>query len=181
MSNTTTTQYKASQKVNEVIRKSMEFPMDKVVFRYRREYRLSEFAATEHERELKRFLALCACSNKAYGMRGPVDNLWHTFIVFTHIYARFSREVAGRFIHHYPNVIGYVPSDGEEEPLNLRAEAYQEFLTDYKTTFGETPPQHIWPQATTASGEYAADCGENKDPPGTGDCGNDCDGTTGGD
>ena len=42
------------------IDRAMTFPMDAIVARYREEQQLPSEVAREHERELKRFLALCA-------------------------------------------------------------------------------------------------------------------------
>lgn len=51
----------------------------------------AELAAT-HERELKRFLAICIIYQEPIGMRGAVDELWHTFIMFTKNYASFCKK-----------------------------------------------------------------------------------------
>jgi hypothetical protein len=87
-------------KNEEIIKRAIAFPIEKVLFRYQKEKGLTADVAREHEREIKRFLALTAISDKGYGMQGPIDELWHTFIIFTKIYERFCKEVAGRFIHH---------------------------------------------------------------------------------
>lgn len=47
------------------------------------------------ERELKRLLALSAATpNRGHSMLGPMDNLWHCFILLTHLDEHFHREVA---------------------------------------------------------------------------------------
>lgn len=155
----------------DVIRKAMKYPIDKVIFRYRQDTGLSEKEAKRHERELKRFLALSATSARGYGMRGPIDNLWHTFILFTHIYENFCSEVAGRFIHHFPNVLGY---DGPgAPPLELGNTDYIRFLKDYEATFGERPEAPYWPAAPQPAGFFAVDCSSD-------DCGNTCGADSGG-
>src|SRR3954447_23969374 len=86
-----------------VVARAMAFPMEPIVRRYMDEQQLPAEVAREHERELKRYLTLCALyPDSAFGMAGPVDELWHTFITFTLDYARFCDQVAGRFIHHVP-------------------------------------------------------------------------------
>jgi hypothetical protein len=124
----------------ETIARAMAFPMDPIVVRYMEEQRLPAEVAREHERELKRYLALCALdADGAYGMNGPVDELWHTFITFTRDYARFCDEVAGCFIHHIPTPpdAGY-DADG--------AASYQHTLDAYAATFGEEAPPEVWPR-----------------------------------
>jgi hypothetical protein len=159
---------------DKIISKAMAFPLNKVIFRYRRDYGLSKAEAERHEVELKRFLALSAMAERGYGMRGPIDKLWHTLILFTHIYENFCNQVAGRFLHHYPNVKGYEPGDGTP-PLKLGAEDYVRFLRDYKSVFGEMAEPPYWPAVpgTATSDYFAVDCSSD-------DCGNDCDGDTGG-
>lgn len=56
---------------NEVLEKAMSFQMDDVVQRYAQESDLPLEVARDHERELKRYLALYAINpDKTYGMRG---------------------------------------------------------------------------------------------------------------
>ena len=87
-----------------LIARAEDFPMEEVLKRYVKDKNLPLQVAHEHERELKRFLALCALNPKgSYGMAGPVDELWHTFLLFTKNYAFFCDEVAGVFLHHVPN------------------------------------------------------------------------------
>jgi hypothetical protein len=129
----------------ETIARALAFPMDPIVARYMEEQRLPAEVAREHERELKRYLALCALdADGAYGMNGPVDELWHAFITFTRDYARFCDEVAGRFIHHIPT-----PPDAGYEADG--AASYQHTLDAYAATFGEEAPPEVWPRV--GSGE----------------------------
>lgn len=120
----------------EIVQKAMDFDMDIVVRRYMKDYELPREVAEEHEKELKRYLALNAINPpKAYGMRGQVDEIWHTFLLFTKEYQRFCKEVGGKFIHHIPNTHLSVPERS----------TYFNTLEDYKEIFGEAPPEHIWP------------------------------------
>jgi hypothetical protein len=168
------THEKAGYGRKEIIRKAMAYPLDKVMFRYRQDTGLSEREARRHERELKRFLALCAASERGYGMRGPIDNLWHTLILFTHVYENFCRDVAGRFIHHFPNIQSY---DGPgEPPLDLGDADYMRFLKDYEAIFGERPEPPYWPPAAMSAapaGFFGVECASD-------DCGNTCGTDTGG-
>lgn len=122
--------------------RAMSFPMGEVVERYAKEHGLSMEIAWQHARELKRYLALCALNPDArYGMSGPVDNLWHMFIIFTRMYAQFCEEVAGRFIHHNP-----VRGRNDDNAGTL-AEDNGAFFRDYENVFGEPAPTHLWPSA----------------------------------
>lgn len=131
--------------ISDTIRRAMEFPMEHVVRRYADDEGLPLEVAYEHERELKRYLALCATHpGELYRMRGPIDNLWHTFIIFTEDYHRFCEEVAGTFIHHFPDRRGEVPAE-------VKREGYQRFLDAYEATYGEPAPPQIWPRGRAAT------------------------------
>jgi hypothetical protein len=134
----------------ESAQRAEKFPFDAVRVRYMKDANVSEEIAREHERELKRYLLLCARNATAnYGMKGPVDDLWHTFLLFTIDYAAFCESVAGRFIHHVPA--------SAVRPVALSE--YDRFLVDYETAFGEPAPAHIWPRLPdgTVSAD-SADC-----------------------
>ena len=136
----------------ELISKAMSFDMDHIIARYVEDEEVPTTVAEEHERELKRFLALCALNEgpEKYGMRGPVDHLWHTFIMFTKEYHQFCDAVGGRFIHHSPEK----KSDAVSE---ISVAHYEKFLSDYKATFGEVAPVHIWPTVVDGKIE-GSDC-----------------------
>jgi hypothetical protein len=126
----------------------MGFDMRRILRRYAADHQASLEAAETLERELKRFLVLCALHpGKPYGMAGPVDELWHTFLLFSRLYADFCDKVAGRFIHHEP-----ADKDCPDEPQKL-ANGYADFRNDYEAVFGEPPPASVWPGITTARHE----------------------------
>ena len=118
---------------------AMQFRMDGVLKRYAHEQQIPWDIVLEHERELKRFLVIAATSDEQpVGMRGAVDELWHTFIAFTRDYHAFSAKVAGHYIHHSPSTEGSDPADAQK--------AYEFFWERYTAVFGEHPPIHIWPK-----------------------------------
>ena len=124
----------------QVIDLAMGFPMPDVLNRYARDYETSLDYAKRLERELKRYLTLCALNpRKGYAMAGPVDGLWHTFLLFTRLYARFCDQTAGEFLHHEPGDIE------NENELQRFEEEYANLWSDYEATFGEPPPDTIWP------------------------------------
>lgn len=124
---------------HEIVSRALSFPFDDILKRYSKDYDINLEIAKEHEKELKRFLALAAIHpQRIYGMAGDVDKLWHTFLLFTKQYLQFSEEVAGRFLHHVP--VG--SKDDKEGDEN----AYLQMLSDYEEAFGEEAPGHIWPR-----------------------------------
>jgi hypothetical protein len=128
-----------SKDPEKTIKTAMKYDLKAVMARYSEKTRLPPDVLKEHEREIKRFLALSAINPGKYGMRGPLDELWHTFIIFTSAYADFCRLLGGGFIHHLPET----PS---RRPSARKPSSYSAFLTDYKRIFKETPPVHLWPR-----------------------------------
>lgn len=121
---------------------AMAYDMTDVMQRYADQTRLPPDVLKEHEREIKRFLALSSLYPGRYGMRGPLDELWHTFIIFTSSYARFCKRLGGGFIHHFPKV----PSERVDEP-KAKSSSYMVFLQEYERFFAEPAPAHLWPRA----------------------------------
>ena len=88
-------------------------------------------------RELVRYLIIVGhLCDRDYGMYGPVDELWHHFVLHTELYQDFCDTHAGGFVHHHPG-------------STLRGAAwrarYLQFLIDYQVIFGEAPPDDLWP------------------------------------
>jgi hypothetical protein len=127
--------------VKSVVDRAMSYDMSDVMERYAEETRLPPEVLDEHEREIKRFLALSAAQPGKYGMRGPLDELWHTFIIFTSSYARFCESLGGGFIHH-------LPANPKERKRSKggKKSSYVVFLEDYERAFREPPPAHVWPR-----------------------------------
>jgi hypothetical protein len=82
--------------------------------------------------EFKRYLALVGLGYRGLGMLSPqVDEVWHSFILFTREYAAFCQEAFGQFIHHVPRTSrSPVAETGGES-----------FLTAYAEVFGEASRQ----------------------------------------
>lgn len=119
------------------------FDMTHILARYRREQGFPEEIVADHRRELDRFLALSGAAmaqGRFYGMMGAIDELWHTFVIFTREYARFCDEVCGRFLHHVPEV------EGEGDKSGDTIKPYLAFLADYEAVFDDEPPAEYWPR-----------------------------------
>lgn len=123
--------------------------MDHIVRRYANDHDVPSAVAKEIEVELKRYFILTALNpSHDYGMAGSVDDLWHTFILFTKEYKSFCETYVGRFLHHYPDRIYDGEPGGTNIETNDTLEWYRAFLRDYTALFGVTPPAHIWPDVT---------------------------------
>lgn len=145
----------------------MSFPMGNVVARYTKDHPKQEPNAALHERELKRYLFLCALHpDRGWPMVSALDELWHTFIIFTKDYHAFSGQLGMPYLHHEPFVDG---QDTSAVPA-----IYQEFLSLYVQQFGEAPVS-IWP-ATLAMKDCGSGCsGGGCSGPGCGSsCGSSC-------
>ena len=97
---------KFTPKKNIDIEKVMNYQMPDIIDRYRKDYKVSAKKAAQHEIELKRFLIIAA---EDYPVptdmfSTEVDNLWHTFLLFTHEYQNFCQEMFGQFQHHCPTI-----------------------------------------------------------------------------
>ena len=129
---------------------AMSFPMTRIVERYRKEHGVGEQDASLHERELRRYLYVAARYPKErWPMVASIDNLWHTFILFTQEYQRFCGALGVPYIHHDPLPEG-------ANPL-LSAKAYHRFLTVYRAEFGE-PPNSVWPVALKGGDSNCFSC-----------------------
>lgn len=123
------------------------YDLTPVTERYAKDYHLDRVVAAEHFLELKKFLAICAASDAPIGMAGPVDDAWHTFLIFTREYQAFGDKI-GKFIHHVPDV-----DEDDQEGSSI---GYTTFLQIYELAFKECPPASIWPYRRTTDGLFAS-------------------------
>lgn len=136
--------YALPRAFDDVLYRAEGFDVSPVTTRYRADRKLDARTAELHERELKRFLAMCSYKPGSYAMAGPIDDLWHCFLLFTRRYGEFCAALGGPFIHHTPLV--------EEEAAGVIADhgRYAVFLNDYRHLIGE-PPAEAWPELSVAS------------------------------
>lgn len=149
-----------------VIQAAMAFPMETVVARHMKEDRVSKKRAKMHERELRRYLAICALHpSERFPMFPKVDGAWHAFLLHTKDYRRFCETVAGRFIDHAPN-------NGTEDRVEVAA-SYTRFKAFYEFYFDAPPSAEFWPKElkghVSCSGDLraASDCTQDT-------CGDSC-------
>lgn len=136
---------------------ALDFNVSPILARYQREQSLPPDIVADHHMELMRYLSMSAVGlgeERYYGMLGAVDELWHTFVIFTRDYAVFCDKVAGQFLHHIPVV--------ENRPSGAKIDSYLLFLTDYENVFAEAAPAVYWP--TPGCLPNQATCGTGDDP-----------------
>src|SRR5262249_35562828 len=98
-----------------------------VVRRYAKEQHASREEAEEIFQETLKWLYLCGCSLRedvSCAMTPEIaklDEMWHTFLMFTRDYADFCERYFSFFLHHVPN-------EDEEEVREGGAEAVREQL-----------------------------------------------------
>uniref|UniRef100_B8HQA6 Uncharacterized protein n=1 Tax=Cyanothece sp. (strain PCC 7425 / ATCC 29141) TaxID=395961 RepID=B8HQA6_CYAP4 len=113
-----------------------------VLKRFQKDYGHSPAEADLWFEDLMRFFYLGYCNRRLilegktdchfvamYPPLLPIDDLWHTFLLFTRDYAEFCQEYFGYFIHHTPNV--------EETPPEDAPERLQQFLELVYDELGE--------------------------------------------
>lgn len=102
--------------------------------------------------EFKRYMALIALGYEDLGMHSKeVDEVWHSFILFTREYSEFCTRACGQMVHHRPNT--------SQRP-QLPESSVPEFKEGYEKFFGPLP--QIW------SNDFklvAGDCDVTMDPP----------------
>ena len=143
--------------VLQAYRTARDFDLSHILARYKKEQSLPDDIIADHHDELMRFLAMSAVGMRHarfYGMLGAVDELWHTFVIFTREYAVFCDRVAGQFMHHIPVV--------DPQTKGGKVDEYLLFLTDYRTIFAAAPPKIYWPRPSRLPD--SATCGTGDDP-----------------
>ncbi len=115
----------------------MNYSMINVVKRCQKDFGYNDDDMIMLERELKRYLILCAIkenANTSVNMYSTdVDNLWHSFILFTKEYANFCNKNARHFIHHTPRVNETITP----EELQESRKAFRAFIETYEKIFKE--------------------------------------------
>ena len=116
----------------------LNYQMPYVIERCKRDYGYDDQDMAIIEREFKRYLVLVANKKKkgeGTGMFSKhVDNLWHSFILFTREYTEFGHKYAGRYMHHAPEVD--IENRTPEQQAQSRKD-FQAFIKNYEETFKE--------------------------------------------
>lgn len=125
-----------ARRAAEAYARVADFNVEPVIQRLMTDHQLDRLVAGEQMGELKKFLAICAASDEPIGMAGPVDDAWHSFLMFTRDYRDFCSRL-GKYIDHVP--------DTDEGDHAESAAGYATFLQLYELAFLETPPAAHWP------------------------------------
>jgi hypothetical protein len=94
--------------------------------------------------EFKKFMAIVVMNHKTDNrvemVSELVDEVWHTFILFTNEYKKFCNTLVGEYIHHEPNVDSLYGID----PLfpYKKKQSTEFFYEEYERCFGPLP--EIW-------------------------------------
>lgn len=91
-------------KFEQILKKAQSFELSPIIQRFMNKRGVTRARAIEIADEMLVYLSLCATEpNEQWTITGEVDEMWHTFILFTDRYEKFCNEIAGSFIHHYPS------------------------------------------------------------------------------
>jgi hypothetical protein len=76
--------------------------------------------------EFRRYMALVGLGYRGLAMLDrDVDEIWHTFLLFTREYAAFCQAAFGSFIHHVPRTsLSSLPTTSGEDFLAAYAEVF---------------------------------------------------------
>lgn len=83
----------------------LNYRNDAVIQRFSQEQNLSLAESEECFVEMLRFLIHTNKSNQPCSPSKRVDEMWHTFIIYTKDYRNFCYEYLGQFIDHVPNEV----------------------------------------------------------------------------
>ncbi len=86
-----------------------------------------------------------------------VDEVWHTFILFTRSYERFCYQAKGAMLHHDPG------GGGQADEARFQ-EAYSRTLERYEAEFGPAPPAY-WPRPAVPKAEPPTQVPKRTAPP----------------
>jgi hypothetical protein len=88
--------------------------------------------------EFRRFLGLGIVGYTGLPMvSGAVDEVWHTCILATRLYADLCTQTVGHFVHHEP-LDEREPLEGEPTAARETLDAFRRFKQAYTCVYGET-------------------------------------------
>lgn len=91
--------------------------------------------------EYRRFCYLACIAGQEVTPSDAVDQAWHLHLTYTRDYwERFCPEVLGMALHHGP-------TRGTGADRTRYYEQYAATLKLYEVTFGQVPPEDVWPSA----------------------------------
>lgn len=101
------------------------------------------------EIEYKRYISLLIYyPNSRRPISAAVDEMWHTHLLFTKDYNRFSEAVIGKFIHH-------CPSEGREQVENMKPRYMVNTIAEYESVYGKASSD-FWPKLFDGESECSS-------------------------
>lgn len=106
----------------------MKYKNESVIERYMKEYGRSRKNANRNFSELMKFFWLFQRAKikgdrvqcGIYPSMLQIDEMWHTFLLFTKDYTNFCKDYFGCFIHHIPETSkNVINEETKEENLNI--------------------------------------------------------------
>jgi len=119
---------------NQLIKNVLSYsiPAD-IITRCQKDHNYTDQDMIILENELKKFFILSE-KKQAIGMYSKdVDNLWHTFILFTKDYAHFCKNYFHHFIHHVPET----NRNNDLKDFGKTRKNFQTFVKVYEDIFAE--------------------------------------------
>lgn len=111
----------------------LSYKNDDIIHRFAEEFNLTLVDSEAIFTEMKKWLWLCAIQSfqnsrskrptyplTLFHEMFVVDLMWHTFILFTHDYAKFCERYFGTFVHHVPRSSRVLPLALEEQSARIR-------------------------------------------------------------
>ncbi|HEY3804288.1 MAG TPA: hypothetical protein VGL61_16840 [Kofleriaceae bacterium] len=129
--------------------KALSYENEEIVAKFRASYDVSLDDARELFDDMKKWLWLCGTRPRSmrltvFGPMKLIDEMWHTFILFTREYTEYCQDNFGFYIHHAPTTRAEVErhkqrvlSNAEQTQVELRAER-RAMLLLVAEEFGET-------------------------------------------
>jgi hypothetical protein len=130
----------------------LNYENNEVVLRFARERNVSVEDASDVFLETKRWLWLCASSpGMPVNMVGDafvIDEMWHTFLLFTRDYAEFCQTYLSEFVHH-------VPKRSDEDSSLETEEAKTLLRQDYAFIYDRLGPDTLLKWCRTFPAKFA--------------------------
>lgn len=122
----------------------LAYQHDRLLHRYSMDYGVSIEESRRRFNALKEFLIVCAAKPGYKVTSDPIDQMWHTFLLFTKDYKAFCEDNLGMFINH--------------EPFEYAApQAYLETRAFAQEFFGHLD-EELW--SVNAKADCSSGCGE---------------------
>lgn len=139
----------------------LSYRNDKVIGRFMKVHGVSQVEAETIFRELMKFLFICGHVPASSPPSAMVDEMWHTFIMFTWDYYEFCVEYVGRFLHHNPVDDPY--KGNRPEMLALLVSTFGSVQEKYWYHLTQTKPGTL---RTCAANYCSENCNANASRPG---------------